>query len=36
MEDSLLNRAFEIDEITDDFDPSVLPSTGQEYLQHVM
>lgn len=37
MEDSfLLSRAFEVEPLSDNFDPSVPPSTGNEYLQHVM
>lgn len=35
-EESLLSRAFYVENISDDFDPSKPPCTGHEYLQHVM
>ena len=35
-DDGLPCRAFEVKDISDDFDPKAVPSTGEEYLQHVM
>lgn len=29
-------RAFDVKDISDDFDPNAVPTTGEEYLQHVM
>ncbi|KAL0273904.1 UNVERIFIED_CONTAM: hypothetical protein PYX00_006471 [Menopon gallinae] len=34
--DAVLTRAFCVEDVPDDFDPSVPPSNGHEYLQHVM
>ena len=36
MDDVCLPRAFQVEEITENFDPSILPTNGLEYLQHVM
>ncbi|KAK6632155.1 hypothetical protein RUM44_007185 [Polyplax serrata] len=36
MDEPLLTRAFDVREITSDFDPSIQPANGHEYLQHVM